>query len=756
MMNLYKSKVNIGGKEKYVVAINYKQEKEETQQVSVERLHHIHILDRSYSMYSDLPQLIENVKDTLTVMDENDLISVIWFSGEGECKTVFKGKSKRDMDDIKVMLDALKHPVGMTCFSESLEASLEVIEDLKVLCPNFSITFFTDGQPVVHDYDKEMRRIKELTSVLGDEIMALNVIGYGNYYNKELLSEMSESSTFGRLIHSSQINDYSEIFSHNYEILSTMAAEKVRIETDKESQILYLTNKNTKLEEGVLELDFLSKIKNQFFIITEDEDTVITLNDDVVNVKDITGKVNSSSLNNLLYSLVYEYYYKGLADESLDIAHHSLHDKAIIDNHMKAFTAKERQDHTNFLESAIFQNKNRLMDGEADASYVPSDDAFSVMDLLKLLSSGDNYYVPLSSKEYNRIGLKVTDEFNLFQADKEKTPLAPMNELVFNQKHLNISIKYMIEGTVKINPKEAKRVDLPSVIDSRIFRTQTIIKDGNLNIAKMKVLVSKDSYDRLMVLHSQGVVDFSTLLDEVDAQFDEEGSMNVTSVMVTFNLDSLPIINRMYAQKSTPEQILYNVKSINAFKAQQKVYNYYIKSLEDASYTNKKSEQFTPYNADQIRVLEAHGLNQKLDYQGVDLVKNEKSENDFYESRLLEFSLSGWSSLPKVEDVIKKVEEDKKLNAPGTAMYDTIQFIENLKHNTASNKELLQSIKDMRDGKKQEILKRTIDLNTQKIAKVITGGWWTGLELDKKENYVFTQDKDKLVIKNDMIKVFYG
>jgi hypothetical protein len=750
-MKTYKSLIKLGNTEKVVVAVNYSNEEKKAEEVTVDRLHHIHVLDRSGSMSWDLPKLIENVKGTLDLMSDNDLISVIWFSGEGQCKTVLKGKSKRDKEDIVKILDTLKNTVGLTCFSEPLKEINEVIEDLKVLCENFSVTFFTDGQPCVYDYAKEEKAIWANMEVIKDKVMALNAIGYGSYYDKEMLGKMTGMTTFGRLIHSSQINDYADIFSHNYAILSDMIVERVNIHVSEPAEILYLTSKNTKYTRDALQLDFLNKTKNQFFFVVDSEDAVISINDEEIRVADVKSKIQTATLNNFLYAMAYEMYYLGRGEEALDIMAHNIKDKAFIDQHINAFTAEERQDYLKAISKAIFVNKNRFTQGEAPEGYIPANDAFCVMDLMKVLSSGDNYYIPLSSSEYKRIGLKTNDGFNLFQSNNEPI-LAPINELVFNAKHLNISIRYMINGQVNLNPIEAKRVELDKQIASRIYRMQTIIKDGNLNVEKMSARIDKKTYNDLAMLASQGKLVLPELITELNSVYKDENSMEFDHLDVTFDLTKLPIINRLYSELSTLENIISTVREINVLKARQKVFKFYIDQLKAKSYNMKKTEAFTTFNADQIKVLEAHGLNSKLDYTGIDLERAEKSEDDYYESRLLEFTLKGWSSLPKVDEVIS----GKKKNAPAEAMQVAINMAEAiLNTESMTDKEKLGNLNSMLDAVKQNILVHTINMNIQKMAKVLTGGWWEGLEVNKKQDFEFTNELGTLIIKNGMVKVYF-
>lgn len=59
---------------------------------------------------------------------------------------------------------------------------------------------------------------------------------------------------------------------------------------------------------------------------------------------------------------------------------------------------------------------------------------------------------------------------------------------------MNVSVRYEIPGSVTINPKQAKAVGFKSnIFSAKIFREQTIIKNGDINIDKFKALISKET-----------------------------------------------------------------------------------------------------------------------------------------------------------------------------------------------------------------------------------------------------------------------
>ena len=66
-------------------------------------IHHIHVIDRSGSMYSSLDGLIDNVQKSFEHIEEDDYLTVIWFSSDNQFRTVVKAAKKSD--NIKKLLD---------------------------------------------------------------------------------------------------------------------------------------------------------------------------------------------------------------------------------------------------------------------------------------------------------------------------------------------------------------------------------------------------------------------------------------------------------------------------------------------------------------------------------------------------------------------------------------------------------------------------------------------------------------------------
>lgn len=744
-MAIFKTKLKLGDKEKVVVVINHKEGAKEKQQnvKNVDCLHHIQILDRSGSMGYEIDGLIENVKQTIDAMSDNDYVSIVWFSGPGQYKTLIKGARKDE--SLKTILDTIKFTIGCTCFSDPMKEVGEIIEELSPICPNFNVTLFTDGEACVpwSEEEEESKVFSEIAKYK-DKVIAINTIGYRNGYNRDFLIKIASESMFGMMIHSSKINEYMSIFSHNYERISELVFESVEIKAEG-AEVIYLNSSSSKLSKDSIKMSMLEKKKNQFVIISDNE-LSFEYDGETYNSNDITSSPKEATTDNIAYGYAYELYYLGRRQEALDILAKTINDKYFVDNQINAFTYDEVSAYSKQLRRAVFKKKHRFADGKCSSDYIPANDALCIMDVLKTLINGDNYYV--YSKNYNRVGRKVEDEFNLFTYD-DVEQLTAINDLVFNETELNISIRSRLTGTVKINPKVAKKNDLPSTVKSFVYRNQTIIKDGNLNMEQLITVVDKETLDKLN--------DFNEKVNHKLIESFEESTVN-EHFKVIINLVALPIINRMYISKNGNISSVFNgTFRITELAAEQKVLNYYIKKLNEENPSLVKDKEFVQYTEEQIEVLKQHGLNKDLSYAGVENKLAEKNEDDYYLVRQLGFDIKGYASLPSCKDIIKKVEEGKKLNGPGQIMYNFIQYLKDeTKDYDENDSHLLKAYyeKELKIIKKQ-LLSERIEINSMKMAKILTGDWFDGLVVDNKGNYNYIEDQNMLIVKTAKVKKFF-
>jgi hypothetical protein len=394
-----------------------------------------------------------------------------------------------------------------------------------------------------------------------------------------------------------------------------------------------------------------------------------------------------------------------------------------------------------------------MTNGECELGYLPDKNALCVVDILNLLRDlGANY---IYTDDYKRIGQKKTDKYNLFERNKEEMTVTPFTELVYNKDKLNISIRSKIKGHVKINPKQADRVGLPNKMDSYIWRNQTIVKDGIINIPVIKVMASKEAYETLNITLSKWSQCNCIIRDKRSNILNQFG--DVESVLFSIDLSKLPTVNAASIADARSEEYLKTVLSktyrMVELEAAQKMYNYLIKSIEEVQPEIEKGTWNKAFTDEQIEILKDHGVDSNLCYVGVDTETIKSDNGDFYEARELEFQIKDHASLPSGKDVIEKAATGK-LNKPGKIMEQFHQsFItesatmveETLKYN---------NLKERVDSVKKELSDIRSEMCVMKIAKVLTGEWFDGLSVDNKGNYLYECGDLTLVIKAKKVKVY--
>lgn len=267
----------------------------------------------------------------------------------------------------------------------------------------------------------------------------------------------------------------------------------------------------------------------------------------------------------------------------------------------------------------------------------------NVVEILKMLNEGENYFIGI--KNYSRIGNEVVDEFNMFQRSLTSVP-TPFN-LSGKEDRLNMSVQNKVYGTVKLNPKQAKKVGLPNEIKtSMMYKSKVIIRDGQLNADNIEVIVDTPTY---LKFKKNGV------------QFTElENATTYPGYHIDIALKGLPISKQVFF---TLDDILNNVNKLNELRAKQRVLNSLSKSL---LISTPKDEVIPGFTEEQTEVLRDHGLNEKLVYVGVDVKIKDTEET--YSGQVINFKVKG-STFSSFTQVLKRVAAGNKLNK-----YDQVQF----------------------------------------------------------------------------------
>jgi hypothetical protein len=677
-------------------------------------VNHIFVVDVSGSMHYDLPLIRKQLKNKLpSLLNENDTITIIWFSGKNEAgilKEEVEVKTLKTLDDLNNAIDRWLVPIGLTAFLKPLELVGEVIERVKSNRTDsvFNLLFFTDGYNNNCNWNDVIETLKKLEN----SIQASSFIEYGFYADSQKLTQMA-TILGGEKVSCDNFDDYDPIFCKK---LTTpiMGGKKVVVEIkDSIYDFAYTVTSN-----GDVLMYNISDGKIQ---VAQDIEKICYFSEkEFTNIDDVEDEyvyagiyVLSDNMMNFeaekLFSLIGDvYYYKQLVN---------------------AYGKQKLNEFKTNIKNCVINGGVRYKEGKTTI-VSPDDNVYCLMNLMDDLTKTENclFFPNDENFIYNRIGrkkkakgseLSETDKKRLSEAKnideanvilnelKEKNidlkfvdnnPLSgyPITDFVWNESRANLSIRVKFDGKV-ILPEN--KFGLAS-IDSFKYRTFTIIKDGIVNIENLPVSWSPEL---LGILNKNSVnyeIKSSIPIDNLEDI--EEFLDPRTEIKIIINLNSLPIINRGMVKSISAESLAKQEWELLKLQAENKVYKHFKNDLYP-----KTSESYITtlgLTEDCVNWLKEIGI---TDYNGFAPKTLFEESTDVYMSVNLNTKIKGLSSIPKVTDVIKKLESGKDLKLNEWILSQSI-----INYNKQQESEIYQSLDD---EKKKEVLKSYLTKKTNEL-----------------------------------------
>lgn len=694
---------------------------------------HIIVIDCSYSMNYELPKIRKQLKNKLpNLVKENDTVSIIWFSGRNEygiLKEEVEVKSLKDLSDLNNAIDRYLQPVGLTGFVGPLKSTEELVSRISKnrKISKYAMLFITDGYDNQHDKSDILKQVEKLSKVVN----SATFVEYGYYCNRKLLTEMAE--TIGGVnIFSESFDEYEPVFE-KFITNNNFSSKKIvhnLCYQPKNGYVLSFDSDNNIVTY---------KVEDNQVLIPESVDEIFYITENILPHKLTANK------NQALYAILYSLSVRMLSEDIYSLLE-ELGDKFVIDKYTNAFG---KYNITEFQKICLdIFNGVIPMNVEGNVrNYLPKEDAYCVMDLLSDLSSNkDNKFYPNHDLfNYERIGAakkqksidvsesdieKIKEQVNSLEKGANLDNLLntietiknskfdlkfqiydeskgySMSDFVYNSSRPNISIRVRFDGYVDLSSAPNTKLDK---IDTFIYRTYTIIKDGILNIKKLPVSLSEETYNKIKST--------SNILD--GTHYDEND-------IYLIDINKLPIINRSMVTKNNASDLAQKSFELLKLQAKQKVYKHFY-----SQHFEKKSLSFVEqYGEETTNWLKELGI---TEFNGFAPKFETVKSGDYYTSTELNVKISGFSSLPSVNEVMKKISANKSLTAREAILFDAIE-----EYNNFIKTDEYQDSKDQNkylevwlENKKDSAIKRTRILNNE-ISKIIfstilSQNWFTDL-----------------------------
>ena len=719
---------------------------------------HLVVIDCSGSMSGDLPQIREQLKKKLPkLIGDKDTLSIIWFSGRGQFGTLIEAEpvsTLADLNDVNKAIDRWLRPVGLTGFKEPLEEATKLIERVSKKRPGsaFSLFFMSDG------CDNQWSRpdiLKAVEKAAGG-FSASTFVEYGYYADRPLLTAMAEKAG-GQLIFSEAFDKYQPLFEAAMAKRPTGAPRiEVKIPGDPLGGFVWTQAEGDLTTYG---------IEGAAIKVPEDTTEVWFLSPSVIG--DVSGPNGPTDLGivaelmskktsehagfNAAYAAMSLFSVR-MKPEIIFPLLKATGDVKFIEQFSSCFGKQKYSAFMDDTKAAVFDSSKRLTEG-FNPNKVPRDDAFTVLDMLRLLASDDENRVLFdhSAFKYNRISRSRVDantvliKDELAEVEKLTTEMAKLKDvkkiqeitakitaitnkpeplkfeatpapdgyavsnLTYKEENPNISILIRREGTVDISKHapDAVKSKLPAKFPSFIFRNYAIVKDGLINVKTLPVKLSQKTIATLFAEAKAGRIPDDIITVDQD---NEEVTL--------LHFDALPIINRKMVKAVSAKTIFENEWALLKVQAAQKVYK---STLSEIAGTRKSPGFEEKYGKDVADWLKDAGF---TDYSGFGPKMVQGEAQDFYMAKELKVSIKSFSSIPSLNE-FKKQAAKGKFTPSASIMSEAFKATEDFLATEDGKDKAKAEVWLKAEEEKLDIQRRTMIADkAQQVFSIIVGQVW--------------------------------
>lgn len=648
------------------------------------------VTDLSGSMWGSIQDLKQTIKAAKELLKPNDTFSLAYFSSSGDFDWICKGSTVNS--DLKTLIEKKIYARGLTCFTEVLQSLEGVVKDVEMISGNTEnvLFFLTDGYPNHNSPEKEVLRI---SSELKKKFVHKQIVGYSNYYNRNLLLDMAEKMA-GSFAH---VNDYSDMKKSCNDFVSSKKSVKI-IDLPKiydlvwqvsNTDIVVLDGGNKKVE--VLESD----VDAELFAIDYSE----------------LDSLSKETLQDakFCYSLAFVLSQKNKANLGVSLLRKA---GALAKAKMlqKSFTVSQKGKAENDLKAVC------LVGGNVKIEPVnPTVTLDSFLDTIK--QKIGKVYIDLDACSYRSISRKGND---VSKAEFKTTDRqAKIVSITGNEDRANISfltvrngqVTQILDEDLKNRVEQHNQTCEPSQkivfpINTQTYRNYTFVANGDFNFEKL-------------VLQSDG--DVYNINPEKDIEIFDENQKDI---------------------KISEFVKLY--KSLIEEKAHASVLRYYIK--QNSTQKHSEDKRVDLYGVDGSKLLEEMGFDYQMRYSPKKQYRPVESDADYIPFLEITGQLKGAATISASKSYEKFVKKgkanvgdvivfplfekyDKKLQDLGKSVF--VEFCQ----------KTLEGVED------------TVDLLSQKISSnkfylMATNSWFSGVEKSDEFEY------DGLVVKTKETKEF--
>lgn len=659
----------------------------------------VFICDVSGSMGWTMRQLAIDTIERVMHLPQGDAILVGIFASPGWYRWI-AARALTDTDEYTHVCDAIHREFvarNTTCFSEVIGDVPKALGPFLAQYPVVTLTFMSDGCPVVPDLRVEDAALDRAAQALRPLLTAGAVVAYGDYADRARLARLAQ--TLGcELVTAQGV----EQVGHTFEKVSKgRARKKKQVVVPAGAECVFTLEK-----DGTVTA--VGGRETQTVVDAPEEAAVYALNfSELGSVPETHGDVDG-----VHYAAALALMQTGNVDEAINVTSECLGDVAIVNALGNALTNAELGQVEETLKTCITDARVRYARGK-QLGCAPKDDAFDLLGLLELLMADPEcrFYPRHEGFQMKRIG-RATQTKGIYPKFEARRDVAvPLSRLVGHASELNLSIGVTIPGTIQLpDYVEVARdqggvdlvwrdeIGLPQVYDTKIFRNYALIANALPACTRLPVSVREATFNTL--------ASCDVLVGGLSTQ--------TGPTIYELDLTRIPTCNRQRGKEAADFNRLaaLAVQSLTLGSAAK-----VLRAKRDELDSEREGDRLVTLTDDQYTFLERCGVRRDGSFAPPTV---QEEPTDVLDVRVLECKVKNGSPV-SMKDFALMVEGKKKLNYVGEQMklvHDRIT--------TAMPKTLTKArawVRDELEGVERAKREVDRDMNARRFAVALTGTW---------------------------------
>lgn len=448
--------------------------------------HHVIVIDRSGSMYSDIDDLKATIEKLLTLAEFNDdsqRVSLISYSSQGDVKLHFAKVTVGDvMKTGSPYLQEIRsiRVTGLTCISQALKLAETLVDDSEVTC----ISLHSDGYANDRSPSQEQRDIQAAVDKLkARPNVFINTVAYRDWCDFGLLSGIANQAS-GQCVQAKSIKEVYQALYNTQGLLAGNLAPVVEASIGKADYVVFVSTTARK----VLGSNQSLQVRG---LKEDDEKMVLRFTEVDQAAYNASTDVEVGHLDTII---PLAYARAALAEGRLNEAKYALvtsRIKGLLKHHYRALVSTEVAAMASDIEWVLFDGP----DIEVSSDYGLDQNKATVGDVLNLLNNYRKHVrvnLDLLAKNYKRRGLKrvagVRRDDGTLEEAKFKLRLPDIQTAVeisgfeFNRNTATINMltaqkAVLVDRSTGAEITEVAGIKLDNLKD---FKNYTLVGDGQV------------------------------------------------------------------------------------------------------------------------------------------------------------------------------------------------------------------------------------------------------------------------------------